>query len=111
MANIGDKFIVTITDKFVNENGLELYSVNGMDSCVFDGYGLKKLEKYTENTFERGDVVTTPNGTIQYAFVNFANDGKINCINMNNGVFTSLKKVKKTGRKVNIDTDLRQVVF
>lgn len=103
MANIGDKFIVTITDKFVNENGLELYSVNGMDSCVFDGYGLKKLEKYTESTFEKGDVITTPNGTTLYAFVNYTNDGRVNCINMNNLVFTSLKKVVKTGRKANLD--------
>lgn len=95
MANIGDKF--------VNENGVELYSVNNMKSCVFDKAGLEKLDKYTENIFERGDVVTTPNGTTLYAFVNYTNDGRVNCINMNNLVFTSLKKVVKTGRKANLD--------
>lgn len=47
MANIGDKFIITIGDKAENEqSGEVLYRVKGFKSLVFDENGIVKLEKY-----------------------------------------------------------------
>lgn len=47
MANIGDKFIITIGDKAENEqSGETLYRIKGFKSLVFDENGIEKLEKY-----------------------------------------------------------------
>ena len=47
MANIGDKFIITIGDKAENEQSGEiLYRIKGFKSLVFDENGIEKLEKY-----------------------------------------------------------------
>lgn len=49
MANIGDKFIITIGDKAENEqSGETLYRIKGFKSLVFDENGINKLEKYDE---------------------------------------------------------------
>lgn len=50
MANIGDKFIITIGDKAENEqSGETLYRIKGFKSLVFDENGIGKLEKYNGN--------------------------------------------------------------
>lgn len=47
MANIGDKFIITIGDKAENaQSGEILYRIKGFKSLVFDENGIEKLEKY-----------------------------------------------------------------
>lgn len=51
MANIGDKFIITIGDKMINEqSGETLYRVKGFKSLVFDDKGIEKLTPYEGNT-------------------------------------------------------------
>ena len=54
MANIGDKFIITIGDKMQNEqSGETLYRVKGFKSLVFDDKGIEKLIPYKENPAEK----------------------------------------------------------
>jgi hypothetical protein len=44
MANIGDKFIITIGDKAKNEqSGAVLYRIKGFKSLVFDENGIEKF--------------------------------------------------------------------
>lgn len=53
MANIGDKFIITIGDKAENEqSGETLYRIKGFKSLVFDENGIEKLEKYEGHNVE-----------------------------------------------------------
>lgn len=48
MANVGDQYIITIDSKMTNHNG-NLYTVSGMNTCVFDDNGLSKLVPYRNN--------------------------------------------------------------
>lgn len=53
MANIGDKFIITIGDRAENEqSGETLYRIKGFKSLVFDENGIEKLEKYEGHNVE-----------------------------------------------------------
>ena len=70
MANIGDKFIITIGDKAENEqSGETLYRIKGFKSLVFDENGIEKLEKYeghnvkapTREPIEVGSIVCYQN--------------------------------------------------
>ena len=49
MAKVGDQYIVTITRKISDDKDGNLYTINGMNTCVFDDYGLERLVPYRES--------------------------------------------------------------
>ena len=48
MAKVVHQFVITLDSKMTNHNG-NLYTANGMSTCVFDDKGLEKLTPYRKN--------------------------------------------------------------
>lgn len=75
--------------------GTNLHRAKGFNTLVFDEIGLSRLTPYVEKVdFEKGDIVKTVNGTLEYRFEGLSDNGKLNCVNLNNNVYTTLSKDK-----------------
>ena len=73
--------------------GTNLFKAEGFKTLVFDGEGISKLTPL-ESELKEGAIIKTPNGSVLYTFMGFAEDGTLNCINRNNGKYVSLGSEK-----------------
>lgn len=73
-----------------------LYKAKGFNTLVFDETGLSKLTPMTTSaeSLHPGDVFTTKNGSIEYQFESYSDEGHINCINLRNHRYVSLNVPK-----------------
>lgn len=87
--------------KFVIEleeiEGTGLYKAKGFNTLVFDKMGIEKLQPLDTvevKPLQKGDIVKTPCGSVEYEFCGYSNTGKINAINLSTGGYCSLGTTK-----------------
>lgn len=83
--------------------GTDLYRAKGANTLVFDERGIGNilipLDEYlkkeeAKKKFAMGDIIRTENGTIKYTFCGYADNGRINCVRLDNNQFSTLRADK-----------------